>query len=50
MRITVVCVCAFLLVVRETRCEDEVPESEEGTSRIDDQGDQKNAKGLLPGT
>lgn len=49
MRIIVVCVCAFLLVV-STSCEDEVPETEEGTPRIEDQGDQrKDSKGLLPG-
>ncbi|XP_075970116.1 uncharacterized protein LOC142972743 [Anticarsia gemmatalis] len=50
MRITVVCVCAFLLVVRETRCEDEVPETEEGTARIEDQIDAKKDSKGLPGS
>lgn len=51
MRIILVCVCAFLVVVREASCEDEVPETKDGTPRIDDQGDQKkDPKGIIPGS
>lgn len=51
MRITLVCVCAFLLAVRETRCEDEVSEVEEGGAlRGEDQNEQrKDSKGPIPG-
>lgn len=45
------CVCALLLAVRETRCEDEVSELEEGSAlRGDDQNEQrKDSKGPIPG-
>ncbi|CAH0699647.1 unnamed protein product [Spodoptera exigua] len=51
MRITLVCVCAFLLAVRETRCEDEVSEMDEGGAlRGEDQNEQrKDSKGPIPG-
>lgn len=51
IKITLVCVCAFLLAVRETSCEDEVSEVDEGgTLRSEDQSEQrKDSKGPIPG-
>ncbi|KAJ8732356.1 hypothetical protein PYW08_015086 [Mythimna loreyi] len=51
MRITFVCVCALLLAVRETRCEDEVSELEEGGAfRSEDQNEQrKDSKSPIAG-
>ncbi|KAJ8732414.1 hypothetical protein PYW07_015013 [Mythimna separata] len=51
MRISFVCVCALLLAVRETRCEDEVSELEDGGAlRSEDQNEQrKDSKGPIPG-
>ena len=45
------CLCALLLAVRETRCEDEVSELEEGGAlRGEDQTEQrKDSKGPMPG-
>lgn len=46
------CVCAVLLAVHETRCEDEVSELEEGGAALrgEDQNEpRKDSKGPIPG-
>ncbi|XP_063890270.1 cyclin-dependent kinase 12 [Helicoverpa armigera] len=49
MRITFVCVCAFLLAVRETRCEDEVSDDEAGSLRNEENDQRRDSKGPIPG-
>lgn len=51
IRITFVCVCTLLLAVRETRCEDEVSQLEDGGAlRSEDQNEQrKDSKGPISG-
>ncbi|XP_050343040.1 uncharacterized protein LOC126768779 [Nymphalis io] len=56
IRITLVCVCAFLLTVHDGRCEDisgssEVTlESEAAGAKTDDQSERKEGKSFIPGS